>query len=466
MAQHSAAPWSALLGEAPINRLPLDLLEQLVFRHFRLREILSVVSLVCWHWRRVSLRFVTALFDVRAHHLNAPSMQRFLDMASRVSSVWLTFQAMDEPPRALAFPPSVTSLRLFLGNSHPIDALVFRALRHLRIDDIEGAHQLAALSVHFPTLESLHINHVCFLSPEIRTLAKARLPSLSSLTCKDGCSRTLLPFIAAHASQLTALVIDLHMTGFAGTSLEDLATIPSLPRLESMSLSQRGDSTDAAAQLTRILHNAPALRELHVLGLNGVLKVPLTLLTSLASIHAGITPTEARVLEALPRLRSVQIRDTLPSSSLLAYPDAALARLPQLEVTIGDEQPALLSKARNVTHLTLLWVRPNITLAYTVRLPALKSIAMEARASMVLSYNTLANAMRTCRIIAPHFNMLTIDFRWLQLRDSYTLFCEAALDLTQRGGSLQLWGLPTDAAEALRARCTLWDDVRITELKS
>lgn len=171
-----------------INALPPGLLE-LVFRHFAHRNILSIVSRVCRHWRRAALRSIRH-FSLNGGRLSDAVARPLL--AQMTGLEYVLINSLTAPlAEPLTLPPSVTSLGLECVSAKTLESVVYPPLRVLRVPHVEDLDLLrAVLSRSRSSLTSLHLPSP-FSEELFAFLASETLPALTKLTITCALARSV-----------------------------------------------------------------------------------------------------------------------------------------------------------------------------------------------------------------------------------------------------------------------------------
>lgn len=377
-----------------IGILPSEVLE-VIFKNFRKRPLIHVVSLVCRRWRRVALRLVTHL---RLYlHCGALLAQPLFAKTPRLTSIALASSNEEDGPRhKVAIPPTVTRLRNESGSSYLLKhALTLPPLKKLRLAS-PGSSFLFSHSLS--TLQSLHMSGV--LSSALgECLSYLHMPALTAITLGplwgDG---KLMPFLAQHASQLTKLKL-----ACLNGSSDALVALP-LTRLRGLSLTE----TDlSAAQLERLLSAATNLGELKVVNVPAIFNVPHAILTSLVSLATNrMSQFPPEAYKSLTRLRSYRLgMQMCPQNLLWRLTDSMQRIITNISLDIEDRAAVaqlshllrhtpMLEKLYLICHLTILQLT-----AAGQRLPALRLVHFTYLNAVNLRTYTFEDIVRPLRCL-------------------------------------------------------------------
>lgn len=328
-------------ARAGINGLPLDLLVA-VMAVIPVPPRLSVVSYVCRRWRAAVLQSVTKL-TVPA---NAP--QSIFELFPRLSDVRVSATLETR----LKLPPRVTRLRMLplemLRGVQPTTIELSAPLRDLKLNYEANHIAVPLLAASVSGLCTLEIDWIT-LSTTLDLMNSTHFPHLTSLGLffrNDSGIHHLMPFLSAHASQLTSLRIEgRHFNDDGGSRF---AALP-WTRLRSLAV-MRLEPPLSGADLASLVQHSPALRALrYVDRYDDIIDAPPEALAALTDLTMAkeLTPEEAAVLLSLPRLRRLR-------GVWGGVPDALLRCVYHMPIPYDQVWPALHARDPRYTHIESL----------------------------------------------------------------------------------------------------------------
>lgn len=178
-----------------ILSLPSDLLV-LILSYVRLHPLLHAASLVSKQWRAAAMRSVTSL---KVSHADPTAVLRLFPCLTAVD---LGLRPLGLQQQKVQYTLPLSVRRLSIRMSDCVELTPSRPFTHLSLGDA-GLHCLPLLQDSLGTLEHLVIGFK--IAEVISALSSMRFPALTSLKFFSWAAGTTRAFLAAHASQLTAI---------------------------------------------------------------------------------------------------------------------------------------------------------------------------------------------------------------------------------------------------------------------